>query len=151
MIGVRQIIINGFGHADHAHLEAAPDRLQVDFVGGVLRVVAPRVKEEADVMRLENLEQPLHVPGGRLRFLFEINLVTACAQRRAGGVLEAFDRGGFFPPQINQLFLEDAENSIQTAVNPLNAGMRAGFLNDARQAGVDDRRRTSRLPNQKIS
>ena len=56
-IGVRQVVVDGLGHADHAHFVAALDGFLVDLVGGVLGIVAADVKEIADVVRLEDLER----------------------------------------------------------------------------------------------
>ena len=36
MVGVGEIVINGFGHAHDAHFVPALDGLLVDFMGGVL-------------------------------------------------------------------------------------------------------------------
>ena len=96
MVGVGQIVINGFGHADDAHVVAALDGFEMDFVGGVLGVVAAGVKEEADVVGLEYLEKAVHFLGGLGGFLFEVNFIAAGAQGGAGGVFEGLDGGGRF-------------------------------------------------------
>ena len=86
MIGVRKIIVDGFGHAVDSHVKAASQSLLVDLVGRVLRVVAAYVKEIADVVGLENFKQPVHVFGGLFRFFLEIQFVAAGAQCGSGRV-----------------------------------------------------------------
>ena len=95
MIGVRQIVINRLGHADDAHFVIPLHRFLVNFVWSVLRIVPARVEKVADVVRLKNFEQAIHVFGGLFGLLIEIDLVTAGAERRAGRVFEPFDRSAF--------------------------------------------------------
>ena len=67
MVGVREIVIDRFRDADHAQLVVPLHRFLMDFVGSVLGVVPARVEKIADVVRLKNFEQPVHVFGGLLR------------------------------------------------------------------------------------
>ena len=151
MIGVRQIVINCFGDADDAHFVAAPEGFLMDFIGGVLRIVAAGIKEIANVVGLKHLEKAVHVPGGLFGFLFEINLVSAGAEGRSGGVFESFDGFGPFLAQINQMLVENAEDAVPAAINMGEATMMAGLLHDARHAGIDDGGGASGLGHQKIS
>ena len=89
VVRVGQVVVNGLGHADDAQRVVALDGLLVDLVRGVLRVVAADVSEVADVVGLEDLEQPVHVLGRLLRLLLEIDLVAAGAQRGGGRVFQA--------------------------------------------------------------
>src|SRR5439155_8570384 len=79
VVGVGQVVIDSFGHAIYTHFVAARDGLFVDFMGGVLGIVAPDIKKVANVVCLEDLEQPVHVFGGSLGPFFEIQLVAAGA------------------------------------------------------------------------
>ena len=152
VVGVGQVVVNGLGHADDAHVVAALDGFLVDLVGGVLGVVAADVEEVADVVGLEHLEQPVHVLGGLLRLLLEINLVAAGAQR-GGGRVAAGPRWSalLLVVDVNEFLVEDAEDAVGAAVDFLDALVPARFLNDAGQAGVDDGRRAARLRDQEIS
>ena len=145
VVGVRQVVVNGLGHADDAHFVTALDGLLVDFMGGVLGIIAADVKEIADVVRLEDLEQAVHVPGGLFGLFLEINFVTAGAQRGGRGVFEALDGPGLLLVDINQLLVEHAEDAVEAAVDFLDAFVLARFLDDARHAGVDDRGGAARL------
>src|SRR5439155_560510 len=60
MVGVWQVVVDGFGNADHAHFKAAFDGLVVNLVRGILRIVAAGVKEVADIVRLKNLKEAVH-------------------------------------------------------------------------------------------
>ncbi len=109
----------------------------MDFVGGVLRIVAATIEEVADVVGLEHLEKPLHVFGGLFRSFLEIELVTAGAEGRRRGVLEAFDRLGFLVVQVDEILAQDPPNAVEAAVDFFDALVPARFLNDAGDAGVD--------------
>ena len=83
MVRVRQIVVDGFRHADHAELVLALDGLLVDFQRGVLRIISANVKKVADVVRLKHLEQPVHISGRLVGLVFKINFVAARAERRS--------------------------------------------------------------------
>ena len=148
---MRQVVVNGLGHADDAHFVAALDGLLVDLVRGVLGIVAADVKEVADVVGLEHLEQPVHVFGGLLRLLLEIDLVAAGAQRGGGRVFQALDGPRLLVVDVNEFLVQDAQDAVGAAVDFLDALVPARFLNHAGQAGVDDGRRPARLRHQEIS
>src|SRR4030095_14411188 len=58
VIGVGKVVIDGFGHADDAHFIAAADRFLVEYVGGILGIVAADVEEVADIVGLKHPQQP---------------------------------------------------------------------------------------------
>ena len=93
-------------------------------------------------------EQPVHVLGGLLRLLLEINLVAAGAQRGRGRVFQALDGAGLLVIDVNEFLVQDAQDAVGAAVDFLNAVVPARFLNDAGQTGVDDGGRTARLRHQ---
>ena len=49
-IRVRQIVIDGFRHADDAHVPAAFDGFEMNFVRGILRIISADVKKESDIV-----------------------------------------------------------------------------------------------------
>ena len=151
VVGVRQVVVNRLGDADDAHFVAALDGLLVDFMGGVLGIVAADVKEIADVVRLEDLEEAVQVARGLFGLFLEIELVAARAQRGRRGVLEAGDGAGLFLGNVNQLLVQHAEDAVEPAVNALDAVVFARFLHDACHAGVDDRGGAARLSHEKIA
>ena len=82
----------------------------------------------------------------------KLNLVAAGAQRGAGCVLEFLDRAGLFLVQVDQVFMEDAINTIQAAVYFLDiVQVPAGLLNDPGHAGIDHRRRAAGLGHQQVA
>src|SRR5436309_12696195 len=152
MVGVWQVVVDGFGNADHAHFKAAFDGLVVNLVRGILRVVAAGVKEVADSVRLKNLKEAVHVARGVLRLFLEVDFVTTGAQGGGRRVFQTFDRLAFLLLQVNQIFIKNPEDAVQAAINFLNLiGMPSRFLNNARHAGIDDRCRPAGLRYQQVS
>jgi hypothetical protein len=137
VIGVRQIVVDGVGDADHAHVPCTGLGLLVSLVGGVLGVVAAGVEEVADVVGLEDLEQTVHVLAGLLGVLLEINLVTAGAERGGGSVTQALDRAGLFIQKIDQIFIENSIDAVGAPINFLDELMPARFGDHTGNAGVD--------------
>ena len=66
-------------------------------------------------------------------------------------MFERLDGFRAFLAEINQLLVENAEDTVLAAVNMRDAAMMAGFLHDAGHAGVDDRGGASGLGHQKVS
>src|SRR5262249_10853674 len=52
---------------------------------------------------------------------------------------------------INQLLVQHPQDALISPINLFNALVPAGFLDDPRQAGIDDRSWSTRLRDQKIS
>jgi hypothetical protein len=84
-----------------------------DLVGRVLGVVAADVEEIADVVGLEDLEHALVV-------LLLLELVAAGAERRARRVLEGADLLLGFCGEVDQVFLEDTQHSVEAAIDLLD-------------------------------
>src|SRR5689334_20525667 len=147
-----QVVVNGLRHADDTHLVTARDGLFVDFMSGVLGIIAPRVKEIADVVCLKHLEKPVHFTRGLFRLLLEINFIAAGPERGGRRVLQPLDGGPFFLLQINQFLVENAEDAVGATIDFLDlVRMAARFLNHSGHAGVDHRGRPARLRHQQIS
>ena len=102
-------------------------------------------------MGLKHLEKPRHVFGGLFRRLLEIELVTACAERRGRSVFEALDGFGFLVVQVNEIFAQNPPNAVEAAVDLFDALVPARFLNDAGDAGVDHGGRPARLGDQEVA
>ena len=102
-------------------------------------------------MGLENLEQPVHVFGGLLRLLFEIQFVAAGTERRRGRVFQPFDGFSFLLVNVDQLLVKNAENAVDAPIDFLNALVPPRFLNHPGQARIDHGGRPARLRHQKIS
>ena len=102
-------------------------------------------------MRLKDLKQTVHVLGRLVRFLLEIDLVTARPERRRRRMLQGLDGRGRFQPKINHLLVKDSQNAIQAAVSGFDATMLQGFLHYARNGGVDDGSRAAGLGDERVS
>ncbi len=140
---MRQIVINGFRNANDAQLIISFHRFFVDFMRGILRIIAANVKKVADIVRLKDFEKPLHIFARFLGIFFEIQFVAAGAQRSGRSVAQPGDGLGFLFVYIYKVFVKDAQNAIGSSVDLFDAFMPAGLLNDARQARVNYRRRTA--------
>jgi hypothetical protein len=150
-VRVRQVVVDGLGHADDTHIPIPPEGFEMNFVRGVLRIVAANVEEVADIVRLENLEEAVHVARGVLGLLFEIDFIAAGAQGGGGCVFQAFDRFGLLIVDINQLFIEHAQDAVGATVDFFDTLVVPRFLNHASQARVNHGRGSTRLRHQQIS
>ena len=65
--------------------------------------------------------------------------------------LQALNRARLFRARIDERLVQNARRAVQSAANCLAALVRAGFLNHAGQAGVDDRGGSAGLFDQKVS
>ena len=96
-------------------------------------------------MGRKHLEEPVHVLSGLLWLLLEIDLIPAGSQRGGGRVSQAVNGPLLLIIDVNEFLVQNAQDAIRAAVDFFDAIMPARFLNDARQTGVDDGRRTARL------
>ena len=108
MIGVRQVVVDRLGHANDTHFVTALDGFLVNLVGCVLGIVAARVEEVTNVVRLKNLEQPVHLARGSFGLVLEINFVPAGAEGGRGCVFQSFNRRPFLLLQIDQILVENS-------------------------------------------
>ncbi len=115
-----------------------------NLVRSVLRIIATRVEEVADVVSLENLEHALEI-------LLFLEFVTASAQSSAGGVAKTADGLLRLGGEVDQVFLKDAKDTVEAAVNFFDATVVQGFGDDARHTGVDDGGGATGLAHQNIS
>jgi len=90
-------------------------------------------------VRLEDLEQPVHVLRGFFRVLFEIELVAAGAERRGGRVAQAIDGFRFLIVDVDEVFIEDAKDAVGGTIDFFDVLMAACFLDTpARLALITD-------------
>ena len=142
VVGAEQIVVDGLGHAHHAAVVAHGLHILVDLVAGIHGVVTAVIKEIADIVLLEHLQDTLVV---RVIQLGIGNLVPAGAQSRGGGVLQQ--------PQLLRVLLPHVKQPV--GQHALDAVLRAQYLgdgaglqrrvDDAVGAGIDDRRGTAGL------
>ncbi len=83
--------------------------------------------------------------------VFDVGFVSGRAQRRTGGIGDQFQVGGGFLGQVEEILVDDAGNSVQRAVNMLDAGKFTGFANGADQRLVNHRRRAATLGDQNLA
>ena len=106
----RQIVVDGLGHADAddgiAHLGTDLRHL----VGGVHGIVAAVVEEVADVVRAEDLDQPL-VLGAIL--VDSGQLVARRAESAARRVAQRADGGGALLAGVDQILGERAHDAVR--------------------------------------
>ena len=100
MVGAHQVVIDGLRHADDTHLVTLLLGELGNLVGRILRVVAARVKEVADVVGFEHLKHALEI-------LALLELVTTGAERRARRVTETADGLLRLRSEVDELFVED--------------------------------------------
>ena len=113
-IGNRQVVVDRFRDVNRLQREAHRLGQLADFKAGVGRVAAAVIKEIADVVCLENLDQTLiFALVGFQRFELEAAR-TERARRRAAQ--RGNRRGGLFAG-VNQVFGQRADDAITAGVN----------------------------------
>ncbi len=147
-----QVVVDRLGHANHAKLVAALDRLFMDLFGRVLRIVPARVEEIANIVGFEDLEQPVHVACGTFGLFLEIDFVPARAEGSSRGVLQPFDGMALLLQDIDEILVEHPENAIAPAVDFLDCvRVLSRFLDHASHTGVNDGRRAAGLCHKQIA
>ena len=116
VVGDGQVVVDRLRHADDAQLIALLLGQLRDLVGRVLGVVAADVEEIADVVGLEDLQDPLEI-------LLLLQLVAARAERGPRGVAQGADLLLGLGGQVDDLLLQDAQHAVQAAVDLLDALM----------------------------
>ena len=137
MVGAEQIVVDGLGHAHHAAVVAHGLHILVDLVAGIHGVVTAVIKEIADIVLLEHLQDTLVV---RVIQLGIGNLVPAGAQSRGGGVLQQPQLLRVLLPHVKQPV---GQHALDAVLRAQHLGDDAGFqgrVNDAVGTGVDHRR-----------
>jgi len=114
-----------------------------DLETGVRRIAAAIVEKVADVVRLEDLDQPLVLR----RIVLEFPELVARRSERAGGrMAQAANRRGRFLAGIDQILGERADDAVAPCIDLADlAFVLATSLDHAAGGGVDDRGDSSGL------
>ena len=131
VVGDGQIVVDGLGDTDDAQLVALLLSELGDFVGGILGVVAAGVEEVTDVLSLKDFQHALEV--GLL-----LELVAAGAEGGAGRVAEATDGLLGFRSQIDEIFIQNTEHTVERAVDFLDAAVVQSFGDNSLDASIND-------------
>src|SRR5215475_2029318 len=106
-----------------------------DFETGIRRVAAAIIEEVPNIVRLENLQQPVI---RRAVVLKARQLVARGAEGASRGMRELRDRGRRLLARVNQLFRQRAEDAMTTRVDCADlVRMLARRLNYSSSARVD--------------
>ena len=143
VVGAGQVVVDGFGDPDDVAGVAHPLHVFADFVAGIHGVVSAVVKEVADVVFLEDFQDPFIV---RVVHIRVSQLVPAGPQRGGGGKLEQLQLTGVFLSHVVELVGQDPFDAMGGPQNPGDLGGGQCGLNHALGAGVDDGRGPAGLP-----
>src|SRR5262249_8759914 len=118
-----------------------------DLVRRVHRIVAADVEKITDVVSAEDIEDALVLiaVGGQIA-----ELVAAGADGGRPRLAESLHGLGRVRAQVEEVFLDDAEDAVIRPIEFADARLPQGFLNDAASAGIDDRRRPTRLSDNRV-
>src|SRR5690606_19109706 len=125
----RQVIVNGFGDADTGNRKAFSCAQQGDLVSGVLGVSATVVQEISDIVRPEDIHEPLILRS----VVFQAFEFVAAGAKGAGRCMaQRGNRAGGFLAGIDQLFTQGADDAVQSRINfTYLILVLSGSLNDA--------------------
>ncbi len=151
VVGTGKVVIDSLRNTHDAHFVAPLSGFEMDFVGGILGVIAAGVEEVTYVVGFKDLEQAVHISSGLFGFLFEVEFVAARAEGRGRCVPETLNVTRFLVVEVDEFFIEDAENAIEASVDFLDAFMMTSFLDHACDACVDHGGGAARLGDEKIS
>ena len=98
-----------------------------DSVGGVLTIVTAGIEKVADVVRLDHLKQAIHILLRLFGVFLEIDLITAGAQRGGRCMFKGLHGLVALLVDVDEVFIENAVDAIEAAVNFLNALVPTGF------------------------
>ena len=143
MIGVHEVVVNGFRHAHEADVAADALGVIAQLADGIHAVVAANIEEIADIQLFENGKQ-LFID---LRMFQTVRqFVAAAAQIGGRRALEQFNfkRRAKRRGQIGDALIHQSLHAVEHAVNAVRAAHDA-CLKHARKAGVDDGCRAAAL------
>ena len=132
-----QVVVDGLGHMDAPEVVTCRVGLGVDDTRGVRAVVAADIEEVAHVMRLEHLEDALAI--------LLIRLVPGAQDARGRGAGHPLQVVGCLLGQVHELFVDDALDAVDSAINPGDLRELACLHDDAHQGLVDHRGRPATL------
>ena len=136
VVGQRQVVIDGLGHMDGLQ-RVAHRRTQLrDFEAGIGGVAAAVVKEIADIMGPEYLDQPL-VFGPVLFQAFQF--VAAGAEGAGGRGQQPANRGAALLAGVDQVFSQRTYDAVAPGVDLADPVLVfPGGFDDAAGGGIDD-------------
>ena len=135
MIGFGQVVVDGFGDADYLQLIAGLTGNLGDLPRGSHGAVSAGVEEVADLVRPEDLQDPLAI--------FRGDFAARRSQRRRRGARHAGQRPVALGEEVEEVLFEDAVDAESRAIEPGDAAVPAGLFDDSQEARVDHRRRSS--------
>ncbi len=142
VVGAKEVVVDGLGHAHHAALIAHFLHILADLVAGIHGVVAAVVEEVADIVLLKNLQNALIV---RIVHIRVRHLVAAGAQGGGGSVLQQLQLGGVLLAHVKQAVVQNALDAVLRTQHPGDVGIVQSGTDYAVGAGVDDRGGSSGL------
>ena len=148
VVGAEEVVVDGLGHAEHAALVADLGHVLADLVAGVHGVVAAVVEEIANVVLLEDLEDPLEVG---IVGIGVGDLIAAGAQQGRRGVEHAGQLFGVFLVHDHEAIVQHAADAVVGAVDDGDVLALEGGLDDAVGAGVDDARGAAGLADNAVA
>ena len=136
VVGSKEVVVDGFGHAHNPALVAHFLHVFADFVAGVHGVVSAVVEEIADVVLFENLQDALIV---RIVHVRVLHLITAGAQGGGRSVFQQLQLGGVLLAHVEQTVVQHTFDAVLRAQDAGDTGVFQSGADDAVGAGVDDR------------
>ena len=142
VVGAEQVVVNGLGNAHDPAVVTNGLHITADLVAGIHGIVAAVVEEVSHIIFLENLKNPLIV---RVILLRICNFVAAGAQLGRGGVQQQLQLSRVFLVHDVQLVIQNAADTMGSAVNRSNFFRVKRGTDNAVCAGVDDSGRSAGL------
>ena len=143
MVGEGQVVIDGLGHADDAHIPILLLGGQPGLVAGIHAVVAAVVEEIADVQLFEDLHHLLLVFGG--------DFIAAGKDAGAGGMTQGGDILFVLSGQVDDVLLQDALDAADAGINGAEVDFFEPGLDHAAGAVVDHGRGAAALGDDSIA
>ena len=137
-----QIIVDGLGDMDGPQRIAMRLGLLRDDADRVGTIVAANIKEAADLVRLQNLEDFLAI--------FDVRFVARRAERGRRGAGHEFEVVGRLLRQIGEILVDDSAHAVKRAVDALDLTKFARFQHGADQRLVNDGGRAAALRDENL-
>jgi hypothetical protein len=135
VVGDRQVVVHGLGDVDSLNWIAQGLGELRDLVAGVGRVAAAVIEEVADIVGLEDLDEPVVLA---LVGLQALELVAAGAEAAGGRMAQGGDVCGGLLAGVDQVLGQGADNAVAAGIDVGDlVRMLAGRLNDAAGGGID--------------
>ena len=133
-VGAREIVVDRFRHMHRDDGIAEASRDLGDLETGIRRVAAAVIEEVPNMVRLENLQQPVI---GRAVVLKAWQLVARGAEGASRSMREPRDRGRRLLARVDQLFRQRAEDAMTAGVDSADLARMLARRHHPSRAGVD--------------